>query len=187
MISSGLVTIPCTGEIRYIRPMTEEHPLEAPLLARFRALGIEVVMHRHAPLHTVEESRALRGTMPGSHIKNLFLRDKKRNQWLVTVPEDARVDLKALRHVLGSSGNLSFGSAELLAASLGVKPGAVTPFAVLNDTAGAVAMVLARSVLDSGPVNAHPLHNEATAAIDRDDLLRFLDACDHPPQLIDLP
>jgi Ala-tRNA(Pro) deacylase len=167
--------------------MTQDHPLEAPLLARFRALGIEIAMHRHAALHTVEESQALRGTMPGRHIKNLFLRDKKRNQWLVTVPEDARVDLKAMRHVLGASGNLSFGSAELLESSLGVKPGSVTPFAVMNDTAGLVTMVLARSVLDDDPVNAHPLHNEATAAIGRDDLLRFLDACDHPPQLIDLP
>ena len=157
------------------------------MLARFRTLDIEIAMHRHAPLHTVEESRALRGTMPGSHIKNLFLRDKKRNQWLVTVPEDARVDLKALRHLLGASGNLSFGSAELLEASLGVKPGSVTPFAVLNDTAGAVEMVLARRVLDADPVNAHPLHNEATAAIGRDDLLRFLEACGHPPRLIDLP
>jgi len=167
--------------------MSEEHPIEAPLLVCFGALGIKITMHRHAPLYTVEESRALRGTMPGSHIKNLFLRDKKRQQWLVTVPEDAKVDLKALRHVLGASGNLSFGSAELLETALGVKPGSVTPFAVLNDPEGQVEMVLAKSVLASDPVHAHPLHNEATVAIGRDDLLRFLEACDHPPRLIDLP
>lgn len=167
--------------------MREDHPIEAPLLARFGELDIEIEIHRHPPLHTVEESRALRGTLPGSHIKNLFLRDKKRNQWLVTVPEDAVVDLKALRHVLGAKGNLSFGSAELLAASLGVQPGSVTPFAVLNDADGAVTMVLARNVLEHDTVNAHPLHNEATAAIGRDDLLRFLHACGHPPELIDLP
>ena len=167
--------------------MTQEHTIEAPLLARLRQLAIEIEMHRHAPLHTVEESRALRGTMPGSHIKNLFLRDKKRQQWLVTVPEDAKVDLKALRHVLGASGNLSFGSAELLETALGVKPGSVTPFAVLNDPECQVEMVLANSVLAADPVHAHPLHNEATVAIGRDDLLRFLEACDHPPRLIDLP
>lgn len=160
--------------------------IETPLLARLAELDIEITMHRHPPLHTVEESRALRGTMPGSHIKNLFLRDKKRNQWLVTVPEDADVDLKALRHQLGASGNLSFGSAELLAESLGVRPGSVTPFAVMNDDAGTVTMVLARAVLDADPVNAHPLHNEATAAINGDDLLRFLEACAHPPIMIDL-
>ena len=166
--------------------MEKTQDIEAPLLARLDELGIEIAMHRHPPLHTVEESRALRGTMPGSHIKNLFLRDKKRTQWLVTVPEDADVDLKALRHELGASGNLSFGSAQLLGESLGVKPGSVTPFAVTNDTAGIVTMVLARAVLEAEPVNAHPLHNEATAAIAGDDLLRFLDACQHPPVMIDL-
>jgi Ala-tRNA(Pro) deacylase len=160
--------------------------IEAPLLARLDALGIAVEIHRHPPLHTVEESRALRGAMPGGHIKNLFLRDKKRRQWLVTVLEDATVDLKALRHTLGASGNLSFGSAELLQASLGVAPGSVTPFAVMNDTDAVVSMVLDRAVLAHDPVNAHPLHNGATAAIARDDLLRFLQECGHSPELIDL-
>lgn len=187
MISRGEVTIPSDWQKRYTPSMENTHQIEAPLLTQLADLGIEIAMHRHPPLHTVEESRALRGAMPGSHIKNLFLRDKKRNQWLVTVPEDATVNLKALRHVLGASGNLSFGSAELLEASLGVKPGSVTPFAVLNDDAGIVTMVLANTVLEQSPVNAHPLHNEATAAIARDDLLRFLEACDHPPLLIDLP
>lgn len=162
------------------------HDIEAPLLARLDALGIGVEIHRHPPLHTVEESRELRGTLPGGHIKNLFLRDKKRNQWLVTVLEDATIDLKALRHTLGARGTLSFGSADLLSASLGVAPGSVTPFAVMNDTDGVVSMVLDRGILDHDPVNAHPLHNAATAAIGRDDLLRFLAECDHSPELIDL-
>jgi Ala-tRNA(Pro) deacylase len=146
-----------------------------------------VDIHRHPPLHTVAQSQALRGTLPGGHIKNLFLRDKKRTKWLVTVPEDAEIDLKALRHVLGASGNLSFGSADMLVECLGVEPGSVTPFAVMNDIDGAVAMVLARDVLDHDPINAHPLHNEATAAIARADLLRFLEACGHAPGIIDLP
>ncbi len=181
------MTIPSYWQKRYTPYMEKAHQIEAPLLARLADLGIEIAMHRHPALHTVEESRALRGAMPGSHIKNLFLRDKKRSQWLVTVPEDASVDLKALRHILGARGNLSFGSAELLETSLGVKPGSVTPFAVLNDVEAVVTMVLARSVLEQNPINAHPLHNEATAAIGRDELVRFLDACGHPPQLIDLP
>jgi Ala-tRNA(Pro) deacylase len=167
--------------------MNAPDTIEAPLLARLAELGISVEIHRHPALHTVTESQALRGEMPGSHIKNLFLRDKKRNKWLVTVPEDAEVDLKALRHIIGASGNLSFGNGELLAECLGVEPGSVTPFAVMNDTAGDVAMVLARGVLDQDPVNAHPLHNEATAAIAKADLLRFLEACGHPPTIIDLP
>lgn len=167
--------------------MSDPDIIEAPLLARLSELGITVTIHRHPPLHTVTESRALRGDLPGAHIKNLFLRDKKRRKWLVTVPEDAEVDLKALRHVIGASGNLSFGNAELLVESLGVEPGSVTPFAVMNDSDCEVAMVLARSVLDHDPVNAHPLHNEATAAIAKADLLRFLEACDHRPMIIDLP
>jgi Ala-tRNA(Pro) deacylase len=167
--------------------MSDADKFEALLLARLGELGISVEIHRHPPLHTVAQSQALRGTLPGGHIKNLFLRDKKRNKWLVTVPEDAEVDLKALRHVLGASGNLSLGSADMLAECLGVEPGSVTPFAVMNDTGGAVAMVLARKVLEHDPINARPLHNAATAAITQADLLRFLEACSHPPMIIDLP
>jgi Ala-tRNA(Pro) deacylase len=167
--------------------MSDADKIETHLLARLAELGISVEVHRHPPLHTVAQSQALRGTLPGGHIKNLFLRDKKRNKWLVTVPEDAEVDLKALRHLLGASGNLSFGNADMLAECLGVEPGSVTPFAVMNDTSGAVVMVLARSVLDNDPINAHPLHNEATAAIEKTDLLRFLETCGHPPLIIDLP
>ena len=160
--------------------------IEAPLMARLAALGIAATVYRHPPLHTVAESQAQRGHMPGGHIKNLFVRDKKRRYWLVTVPEDADIDLKALRHVLGATGNLSFGAAEALIDMLGVRPGAVTPFAVLNDTAGAVGFALERSLLETAPVNAHPLHNEATIAVEPGDLLRFAEACDHPPLLFGL-
>lgn len=160
--------------------------IEAPLMARLASLGIAAAVYRHPPLHTVTESQAQRGRMPGGHIKNLFVRDKKRRYWLVTVPEDADIDLKALRHRLGATGNLSFGAADALFESLGVRPGAVTPFAVMNDTAGAVGFALERSLLETAPINAHPLHNEATIAVAPDDLLRFVTACDHPPLLFGL-
>ncbi len=165
--------------------MADAATIERPLQERLAALGIDSRTHRHPPLNTVEESKALRGQLPGGHIKNLFLRDKKRNMWLVTVPEDRAVDLKALRHVLGAKGTLSFGSAELLAEALGVAPGAVTPFAVMNDREGSVTMALDRAVLAHDPVNAHPLHNQATMALSPGDLLRFLSACDHPPLMLD--
>ena len=160
--------------------------IEAPLMQRLQALDIPCNTHRHPPLRTVEESKALRGQLPGGHIKNLFLRDKKRTQWLVTVLEDREIDLKAMRRFLGAKGTLSFGSAELLAESLGVEPGAVTPFAVMNDSAGRVAMVLDRGVLAHDPVNAHPLHNQATTSLAPGDLLRFLEDCGHPPLMLDL-
>ncbi len=106
--------------------------------------------------------------------------------WLVTAPEDKPIDLKSLRHIICARGNLSFGSADLLVEALGVQPGAVTPFAVMNDAAGAVTMILDREVLVHVPVNAHPLHNSATTAIAPDDLIRFLDACGHAPMVVDI-
>jgi len=160
--------------------------IEAPLLARLDALGIAVAVYRHPPLHTVAESQAQRGRMPGGHIKNLFVRDKKRRYWLVTVPEDADIDLKALRHILGATGNLSFGAAEALVDRLGVRPGAVTPFAVMNDTDGTVGFALERSLLETSPLNAHPLHNEATLAVTPAELLRFVADCGHEPLLFGL-
>ena len=159
--------------------------LERPLRDVLTELEIDIETHRHAALHTVAQSRSLRGELAGGHIKNLFLRDKKRRKWLVTVAEARQVDLKALRAVLATNGNLSFGSPELLAASLGVEPGSVTPFAVLNDPAGEVTLVMDRGLMGHQIINAHPLHNEATVAIGRDDLLRFLDRCGHPPIMVD--
>lgn len=156
------------------------------LLAKLDALGIETTTHRHPAVFTVEESKKLCGDLPGGHIKNLFLRDKKRNLWLLTALEDRTLDLKALRHVLGAKGNLSFGDAELLMDALGVLPGSVTPFAVINDPDGRVTMVLDKGVLDHDPVNAHPLVNDATTAIAPGDLLAFLEAVGHAPRILDL-
>jgi len=160
--------------------------IEAPLLARLESPGIAAAVYRHPPLHTVAESQAQRGQMPGAHIKNLFVRDKKRRYWLVTVPEDADIDLKALRHILGATGNLSFGAAETLVERLGVRPGAVTPFAVMNDPDGMVAFALERSLLETSPINAHPLHNAATLAVTPDELLRFVADCGHEPLVFGL-
>lgn len=160
--------------------------IEAPLMARLAALDIDATIYRHPPLHTVAESQAQRGQMPGGHIKNLFVRDKKRRYWLVTVPEDAEIDLKALRHILGATGNLSFGAADALIEKLGVRPGAVTPFAVMNDNDGDVAFALERSLLETAPLNAHPLHNAATIAVAPNDLLRFVADCKHTPLLFGL-
>ncbi len=160
-------------------------PAEEALFRQLDTLGIDHETHRHAPLFTVEESQALRGTLPGAHIKNLFLRDKKKNIWLVTTLEDRQIDLKALRKTLQAKGNLSFGNADLLMEVLGVIPGAVTPFGVLNDRDGRAAMILDKAILGHELVNAHPLRNDRTTAITPDGLLQFLDACEHPAQLLD--
>src|SRR3978361_702414 len=103
------------------------------LSAALDRLGIAHPTVRHAPLFTVEQSQSLRGTIAGAHAKNLFLKDKKDALFLVTALEDAAIELKSLHRRLGATGRFSFGSAELMLETLGVQPGAVTPFGALND------------------------------------------------------
>jgi Ala-tRNA(Pro) deacylase len=158
---------------------------DAGLFARLDALGLAHETVEHEALYTVEQSRALRGDLAGGHIKNLFLRDKKRRMWLVTVLENREMDLKALRHRIGAQGNLSFGNAELLMQHLGIIPGAVTPFSVINDREGNVTMVLDKALTEIDPVNAHPLRNDRTTAIAPGDMVRFLEAENHAPLILD--
>jgi Ala-tRNA(Pro) deacylase len=165
--------------------MTDRRATEQDLLARLADLEIPVTTHRHAAVHTVGENRTLRGNLPGGHCKSLFLKDKKGELWLVVTLEDRVLDLKALPKVIGSA-RLSFGKPALLLEALGVAPGAVTPFAALNDPAARVAVVLDRPMLDHDPLNYHPLHNEATTAISPAGLLAFLRACGHEPTILDL-
>jgi Ala-tRNA(Pro) deacylase len=155
------------------------------LLARLDALGIAHATHRHPAVFTVAEAAALRGALPGGHCKCLFLVDKAGGEWLVVVLEDRRLDLKALAARLGA-GRFSFGSPERLRRSLGVEPGSVTPFALANDSARAVALVLDEAMLRHDPLNYHPLVNTATTAIAPSDLLRFLAACGHAPRIVAL-
>jgi Ala-tRNA(Pro) deacylase len=156
------------------------------LFARLDQLGIAHRTVEHPPVFTVEEAKALRGNLPGHHIKNLFLRNKKEEMWLVVALEDRAIDLKRLGDVLGA-GRLSFGSADRLKRTLGVEPGSVTPFSLANDEARAVQLVLDRGLADSGPVNAHPLVNTMTTALAPADLLRFFEATGHTPRWLDFP
>ncbi len=156
------------------------------LLDYMAGLGIACRTVEHPPLFTVEDSKALRGDLPGLHIKNLFVRDRRETMFLVVAQEDRRVDLKALAERLGA-GKLSFGSADRLMTYLGVLPGAVTPLAAINDPGGAVKVCLDRTLLQDEPVNCHPLVNTMTTALSADDLLRFLRATGHEPLLIDIP
>lgn len=156
------------------------------LFARLTELGIAFTTHEHPPLYTVQDSKALRGRLPGGHTKNLFLRDKKGRQWLLVAEEDRQIDIKSLKPALGAQGSLSFGSAERLMDALGVEPGAVTAFAAVNDIEGAVTVFVDKDLLAENPVNCHPLVNTMTTALSPDDLLKFLRATGHEPVLIDL-
>ncbi len=156
------------------------------LVARLDALGIAHSTHRHPPVFTVEEAQALKGDLPGAHTKNLFLRDKKGAMWLLVALFDRDIDLKAVARTLSVSGRLSFGSRERLMRYMGVEPGSVTPFAVINDLGGVVRVALDRGLRNQEIWNAHPLDNSMTTALRGVDMLRFLEDADHPPTWVEL-
>jgi len=153
------------------------------LFAALDALGIAHATVKHPPLFTVEQSRALRGQIPGGHTKNLFLRDKKNALYLVVAEEDAEIELKGLHRLLGATGRFSFGSADLLREVLGVTPGAVTPFGAINDTEGRVTVVLDATLMAHETINCHPLVNTMTTSLKRDDLVKFLQSTGHEPRI----
>jgi Ala-tRNA(Pro) deacylase len=153
------------------------------LFAYLDSLGVAHKTVWHAPVFTVEEARALRGEVPGGHTKNLFLRDKKGALFLLVAEEDAAIELRSLHRRLGASGRFSFGSAALLRESLGVEPGSVTPFAVINDKAGRISVVLDAAMMAHGLLNFHPLTNTGTTTIAREGLLKFLQATGHKPRI----
>jgi Ala-tRNA(Pro) deacylase len=155
------------------------------IFARFEDLGIAFKTQDHAPAFTVEDARALRGEIPGGHCKNLFLKDKKGQLWLVVTLEDARIDLKALPARIGAA-RISFGKPELLMEVLGIAPGSVTPFALINDTERRVNVVLDAAMMAYELVNYHPMRNTATTTIRSADLLTFIEACGHTPQIVAL-
>jgi Ala-tRNA(Pro) deacylase len=146
--------------------------------------GIDNRTVDHPPVFTVEEAKRLRGELPGAHSKSLFVRNKKGSMWLVVALEDRPIDLKDLAERLGA-GRLSFGSPDRLMRALGVIPGAVTPFGVINDAAQAVQVVLDREMLEQEPLNFHPLDNAKTTTISAEGLLRFLAATGHEPVVLD--
>jgi Ala-tRNA(Pro) deacylase len=156
------------------------------LFTRLDKLGLGHRTVEHAPVFTVEQAKEHRGVLPGHHIKNLFLRNKKEAMWLVVALEDRAIDLKRLGEVLGA-GRLSFGSPDRLRRHLGVEPGSVTPFSVINDPDHQVTLVLDRGLVEGGPINAHPLVNTMTTAISLADLRRFFEATRHPVHWLDFP
>lgn len=162
-----------------------QHPATPEdLFRRLEALGIVTATVQHPAVFTVEEARQYRGHIAGCHTKNLFVRNKKGVMWLITCLEDRTVDLKALGAMLGA-GRFSFGSHDRLMRYLGLTPGSVTPFGIVNDHGGAVRVALDRGMLAREPLNFHPLINTMTTSIGTDDFLRFLEAENHAPVLID--
>jgi Ala-tRNA(Pro) deacylase len=156
------------------------------LFARLDELKIAHRTVAHAAVYTVDEAKAHRGALSGGHTKNLFLKDKKDRLYLAVTLEDSAVDLKALAPLIGAD-RLSFASPELLLKHLGVEPGSVTPFSLINDRGASVKPVFDQTMFDFADLNFHPLVNTATTAISSADLLRFARGCGHEPLILRFP
>jgi Ala-tRNA(Pro) deacylase len=155
------------------------------LFAHLDSLGIAHTTITHPAAVTVEDLEPHVAHLPGVTVKNLFLCDAKKRMWLVVVPHGRVINLKALPDRIGSA-RLSFGSADRLMRVLGVRPGAVTPYAVINDTGHQVQVVLDAWMMRQPLINAHPLVNTMTTTVPSADLMKFITACGHRPRLVDL-
>ncbi len=161
------------------------HATSDILFKRLEDLGIDFETHMHPPVFTVEEARAHCNHLPGGHCKNLFLKDKKGDLWLVVALNERPINMKELRWRIGSN-HLSFGKPDLLGDVLGVEPGSVTPFALINDGDLQVRVVLDKEMMEMDLLNFHPLTNGMTTAITPDDLLKFIHHTGHQPDLVEL-
>jgi Ala-tRNA(Pro) deacylase len=170
-------------------PIAPHHPAIMPasrhdLFALLERLGIETATVEHPPLFTVEQSKRLRGEIPGAHTKNLFLKSKKGELVLITALESTPIALAGAHKLIGC-GRLSFGKPELLYENLGIQPGSVTPFALMNASARGVNFILDAALMAFGVLNFHPLENTATTSISSADFMRFLKEAGHEPHILD--
>ena len=154
------------------------------LFTRLDDLGIATETFEHPPVFTVEEARIHCGHLPGGHCKNLFIKDKKRRLWLIVTLDSQRIDLKALSTALDAA-RFSFGKPELLLETLGVTPGSVTPFALINDVDVRVSVVLDAAMMAMDRLNYHPLTNDATTAITPQGLYDLIVSFGHSPRIFD--
>ena len=168
-----------TSKFKDTLPTTPE-----TLLMLLDRLQIDYVMHRHPPLRTVEESKSYRDNMPGLHIKNLYLRDRKIQNFLLVVEEDRQMDMKSLNQKIGWE-RLSFGSAERLFEMLGVRPGAVSPFTLINDPDKKVHLALDIALRTNKMIYVHPLVNDMTLGIEGSHLQQFFAYTGHEVQWLD--
>jgi len=155
------------------------------LLAAFKALNIDVELHHHEAVFTVAESDKVDAEIKGTHCRNLFLRDKKKKNYLLVLQNASDIDMKKLPAVIGSD-RLSFGSADRLWQYLGVRPGSVCPFAITNDTDNKVKILLDKSMMETDIVNYHPLLNNMTVSLTPSDLIKFIVSTGHEAHIVDL-
>lgn len=164
----------------------QEMPTSPEALMNYlQGMGIEFQLHHHKAVFTVAEAETVEHDIPGTHCRNLFLRDKKKQNFLVVLRNETRVDIKKLQSLIGAD-KLSFGSADRLWDYLGVRPGSVCPYAIINDRGGEVRIFLDKSMMNTDRVNYHPLINTMTIGTTPENLLRFIESTGHTPHVIDL-
>ena len=156
----------------------------ADLIAFLDEHGVAHTTHEHPAVFRVDEGHEIKAAMPGGHTKNMFLKDKKGQLWLISARQDTAIDLKRLPKVIGSD-RLSFGNEQLMLEHLGVTPGSVTAFGLINDPKHRVRFVLDKALADCELVNFHPLTNTATTAVSREGFLAFLKALGREPLVVD--
>ena len=159
---------------------------EKGLRADIDALAIPFSHHEHEAVFTVEESRDIKASIPGEHTKNLFLKDAKGAFWLVTVPAEARVNLKALPEAIGCK-RVSFGKPDDMERLIGIAPGSVTPLAMIHASPGSVTCVLEAGLAHAEQVNVHPLRNTATIGLSGAHILQLLEHWGHAPVVAEIP
>jgi Ala-tRNA(Pro) deacylase len=153
------------------------------LFALFDQLAIKTTTVEHPPVFTVEEAKKVHDDIPGGHCKNLFCKDEKGVLWLIVALEDAKIDLKAAKDKIGSK-RLTFGKPELLLEIMGVEPGSVTPFGLINDKEAKTNVILDEAMMKLPLLNFHPLKNDATTTISAEDLQKFIRATGHNPRIV---
>ena len=158
----------------------------AQLLDILDKMKILTTTVEHPAVFTVEESHTLHVNIPGGHTKNLFVKDKKDNYFLLVIEQNARVELNRVHQIIGAKSRLSFGKPDQLMEYLGITPGSVTAFSVLNDKDNRVKVIIDKPLLDHEKINCHPLTNEMTTTISQEDLLRFLAEVNHEPQILQI-
>lgn len=162
----------------------EQHPNEPALYALLDTLGIAHHTEEHRAVFTVAEGEDVKARLPGGHSKNLFLKDKAGDYVLVSALGSTLIKLNQLHKRIGTK-RLSFGKPDALLELLGVVPGSVTVFSVLNDTDNQVRLILDKALFAHDAVWFHPMRNTASTRVAPNDLIKFAEATGHAPTIID--
>lgn len=166
--------------------MTDDLPTPPKtLLQLMDELNLKYRVYDHDPIFTVEEGLHLKDNIPGTHCRNLFLRDKKKKMFLVVAANETEIDLKKLPDLI-DSGRLSFGSGDRLWENLGIRQGSVNPFCIVNDTDNNIRIILDAHMMAQPLVNYHPMDNAQTIGLSPDDLVTFIKSTNHEPEIVDL-